>query len=452
METYSRPILSKIHGDQAAHGVYAGTSCLQLDRLHVKYGPIVRIGPDEVSVSDWRHLRTRYQAKSGVIKDARFYDPIRIDPAEHAARRKLSSSPDSLQSIAQLDPIIQKQSQILVTRLLAQASASASGTADAYMLCGLYSLEVICQAGFAKEFTGPTATDDARHLLDLIDGSAAAFMYSASIPFASMLGPRLPGPIGASYRAFADWQQASREMVDHFLQHSSEETKYLLNPLSQSSDRFLNRKLAHNELVEEAKTYMFAGSGTTSTTLTYILYEISKPNHRHIQDRLYQEVRGLQEGDITGLRNNNYVNAVIKETMRLHPTIISTLPRLLTEPMQLDNLCLPSGTIVGMQNWIHHRNPAVYPSPESFVPDRWLDATVEMESSLTPFGVGRRNCIGQNLAWQELYWAIDSLMRAGVQLELGSQMGNWEMEKIDRFNIAPRGKRLMLAVTKSGKI
>jgi cytochrome P450 len=322
------------------------------------------------------------------------------------------------------------------------------------MLCGLYSLEVICQAGFAKEFTGPTATDDARHLLDLIDGSAAAFMYSASIPFASIrgVGSRLPGPIGASYRAFADWQQVSRDMVDHFLQHSSEETKYLLNPLSQSTDRFLNRKLAHNELVEEAMTYMFAGSGTTSTTLTYILYEIAKPNHRHIQDRLYQEVHGLQEGDITGLRNNEYVNAVIKETMRLHPTIISTLPRLLTEPMQLNNVCVPAGTIVGMQNWIHHRNPVVFPSPESFVPDRWLDATVEMESSLTPFGIGRRNCIGQNLAWQELYWAIDSLMRAGVQLELGVEMGNWEMEKIDRFNIAPRGKRLMLAVTKGGKI
>jgi cytochrome P450 len=152
------------------------------------------------------------------------------------------------------------------------------------------------------------------------------------------------------------------------------------------------------------------------------------------------------------LRNNEYVNAVIKETMRLHPTIISTLPRLLTEPMQLNNLCVPAGTIVGMQNWIHHRNPVVFPSPESFVPDRWLDATVEMESSLTPFGIGRRNCIGQNLAWQELYWAIDSLMRAGVQLELGVEMSNWEMEKIDRFNIAPRGKRLMLAVTKGGKI
>lgn len=101
---------------------------------------------------------------------------------------------------------------------------------------------------------------------------------------------------------------------------------------------------------------VFAGSGTTSTTLTYLLYEISKPGHQHTQQLLREENWQLRPNDVLGVRKSIYINAVVRETVRLHPTIISTLPRVLTDTLALDQYRMPVGTYIGMQNLVHHRD------------------------------------------------------------------------------------------------
>lgn len=120
---------------------------------------------------------------------------------------------------------------------------------------------------------------------------------------------------------------------------------------------------------------MLAGSSTTSSTLTYFLYVISLPRNEHVQERLREEILGISHSDnLAELREAPYLNAVIKETMRLYPTIISTLPRILDQPIYIDGMELPPGAIVGLQNYVHHRDPIVFPDPESFTPGRWLES------------------------------------------------------------------------------
>ncbi|KAE8421106.1 cytochrome P450 [Aspergillus pseudocaelatus] len=191
---------------------------------------------------------------------------------------------------------------------------------------------------------------------------------------------------------------------------------------------------------------MFAGSGRTSTALTYLFYAISRPENTTIQSRLRGEVRSLPDGDMLALRNNLYINAVIKETFRVYPTIISTLPRTVASKIQVEDLTIPAGTFVGIQVYVHHRDPSVFPEPDMFRPERRLESTKEMDLSLTPFSLGKHICIGQNLAWEELYLAVEALMRRGFTLRLGKEMKNGDMEMEDRFNIAPRGRRLILEV------
>ena len=144
-----------------------------------------------------------------------------------------------------------------------------------------------------------------------------------------------------------------------------------------------------------------------------------------------------------------YLNAAIKETMRLNPTIISTLPRVLDVPLTLPKagIALPAGTVVGMQNYVHHRDPTVYSDPHSFRPERWLGLapSSDMEKALTPFSLGSRNCIGQNLARAELLLATSLLFRK-LDLQLNEEMKNDDMDMEDRFNIAPRGRKLLLNV------
>ncbi|OOQ87506.1 hypothetical protein PEBR_20328 [Penicillium brasilianum] len=331
------------------------------------------------------------------------------------------------------------------------AKNSPTRTVDVFELCGLYSLGVICEAAFAMDMSAENA-DRLKLLMKAMDDSAKTLPLTSIMPWlrSAGLGLKLPGPVGHAFRQTQYWETRAHEMVTHLMRVTGNGTesleKNLLAPLLNGVDSFLGRKLTKDELVEEAMGIMFAGSGTTSTTLTYLFYAISLPENSAIQTKLREEVLSLPDDDILALRNNDYINAVIKETFRLFPTIISTLPRIVTETFQMENLTLPTGTVVGMQNYVHHRDPSVFPEPNMFRPERWLESTKEMELSLTPFSMGRRNCIGQNLAWDELYLAVDSVMRAPFKLLLGKEVKSGEMDMEDRFNIAPKGRRLMLEI------
>lgn len=352
-----------------------------------------------------------------------------------------------MQSMTSLEPLVKEKADKLVERLLTEAASSSAHVADALKICSLFSFEVVCKAGFAKEFLGGD-DDDSLSLLRAMDGSAMTMLFNAAIPWLRRSGfaKSAPGVIGKSYRSLAFWESRSRELVDHFLASTNENDIYLLTPYVKGTDGFLNRLLTRDELVEESMGIMFAGSGTTSITLTYLLYALSRSENQHIQQRLQQELTNASD-DIATIKALPFLNAVIKETFRLYPTIISTLPRVLSEPITIESHVLPPGTVVGMQNLVHHRDPDIFPRSDVFLPERWLHATEEMEAALTPFSVGRRNCIGQNLAWLELYLAVSRIF-SSVEFKLGSSMHDDDMEMEDRFNVTPRGKKLLLEVRK----
>ncbi|KAL4861445.1 cytochrome P450 [Aspergillus spectabilis] len=451
------PWITRFTGIEIIVATIKGRRGYKLEDYHKRYGPIVRISPNEVSFADYRFYRIIYTDAKTVLKDPRFYEPAKflkkgnifqfINPEEHAARRKLSAPSYSTQSISALDETIRRKADDLVARLA--AAMKVSSTVDAYRLCSLFSFEVICETAFASNLSEGVATgsydEDAVALIHAMDGSVGSFIIETVFPWANLggYGKKLPGYIGVCYRNLAQWEKRSREMVDHLIQHS-ERGKYILTPLIHGKDEFLGRKLSSDELVGEAMGIMFAGSGTTSTTLTYLIYALAQS--QQLQERLRRVVASISEGDFPALRANPFVNAVIKETFRLYPTIMSTLPRVIQKPMQIDKYLLPKGTVVGMQNYIHHRQPDVFANPDIYMPERWLKSTPEMEATLTPFSLGRRNCIGQNLAWAELYHAVNAIARSGITFKMGPEMAGWEMEMEDRFNIAPRGKRLMVQV------
>jgi len=76
---------------------------------------------------------------------------------------------------------------------------------------------------------------------------------------------------------------------------------------------------------------------------------------------------------------------------------------------------LPPGTDVATQAWSMHRNASVFPSPDSFAPERWLKAEGEelkqMSAHMMPFGLGSRVCIGQNVAQMMMRMVLASLVR-----------------------------------------
>lgn len=108
-----------------------------------------------------------------------------------------------------------------------------------------------------------------------------------------------------------------------------------------------------------------------------------------------------------------YLERVIKETMRIYPSVPS-IGRILSEDVQLDQYTLPKGTMVSLGIYYLHRDPRFFPDPEKFEPDRFLpENTVSRHPyAYLPFSAGPRNCVGQKFAMYEEKSVLSSIIRS----------------------------------------
>jgi hypothetical protein len=108
-------------------------------------------------------------------------------------------------------------------------------------------------------------------------------------------------------------------------------------------------------------------------------------------------------------------------------------------------IVIPPGTIVGLSAYSLHFNPVTFPSPYSFIPERWLPdhVTENMNKSFFAFGAGSRACIARNLAQAELYWATERVMEGDV-LKDAKVVGSGEVEIYEWFNSCVKGEKMEL--------
>jgi len=173
----------------------------------------------------------------------------------------------------------------------------------------------------------------------------------------------LVGRAGRAYTQRRIWEDTTRELYQKFARSFKGDStdKFLAEPFIHKNDEYLGRRLTESEAVEEAMGLAFAGSGTTSTTILYILYHLSRLENRSMQLRLREELHstGTKNSELTNLK---YLNAVIKEAMRL-TALIGSLPRVLTTALEAgeekNKIVIPPGTLISMQNFVHHRGPSV---------------------------------------------------------------------------------------------
>lgn len=169
-------------------------------------------------------------------------------------------------------------------------------------------------------------------------------------------------------------------------------------------------KLSRKEVIGNAETLLFGGYDTTSTTMTYIFWALSK--HTDIQERLREELKAHGT-------KSRYLKQVIDETMRLYPTVISFTTRLATKTVRLDeHSVIPEGTRVVYNAWLIYRNEKLWPNPSEFNPDRFDDGIEIHPCAFAPFGLGERRCLGYQLAILEMKMIVcDILLRYRLKLK-----------------------------------
>jgi cytochrome P450 family 135 len=161
--------------------------------------------------------------------------------------------------------------------------------------------------------------------------------------------------------------------------------------------------LTDAELRDELITLLVAGHETTATSISWAFDLLL-----HHPDKLAR----LKEEIVSG--GDEYLEAVIKETLRIRP-VVPGVVRKLTEPLELRGYEIPAGTRVAPNIYLTHMNPAVYPEPKRFLPERFLDNGADTYSWI-PFGGGIRRCLGASFAMYEMKVVIPAILRR-VEIE-----------------------------------
>ncbi|XVF08797.1 hypothetical protein REPUB_Repub07fG0034200 [Reevesia pubescens] len=149
---------------------------------------------------------------------------------------------------------------------------------------------------------------------------------------------------------------------------------------------------------------MFAGgTDTTFSVLEWAMSELLR--HPVVMKQVQNEVRHIGNGksSITDhdLDKMNYLKAVIKETLRLHPPAPLLVPRLSSQNVQIKGYDIAAGTIVFTNAWAIGRDPETWDAPDEFQPERFLNNPIDIKGhdfEVIPFGAGRRGCPGLTFA------------------------------------------------------
>ncbi|MGW2818914.1 cytochrome P450 [Streptomyces sp. NPDC001415] len=178
--------------------------------------------------------------------------------------------------------------------------------------------------------------------------------------------------------------------------------------------------LSRRQLQDEVITLLTTAIETGVVSTVWALYELIR--NPEAQQRVRAELqavcgdRPLRYEDLDAL---TYTRRVLQEAIRLYgPTWLIT--RTARRTVELGGYLVPEGATVVYSPYLLQHDPSVFPEPDRFDPDRWTKErmTTAMRGSYIPFGAGRRNCIGENLAWAEMPIMLGVIAQTWQQLEL----------------------------------
>lgn len=276
-------------------------------------------------------------------------------------------------------------------------------------------LDVILRAVLGMD-DGP-ALDATRDALGVLLRSNTSFFASLLLvpAFQRDLGPLTPW---AAFRR--DMDRCDALVLAHIARRRGEPVSARKDVLARLLGILVDEGIAMSdvELRDILMTLIVAGHETTATALCWA-FEclLSAPS---VTARILDELHEVTAGAPLSAEHADrldYLDAVVKEVLRLYPVVpIIGMGRKLTAPTRFEGYDLPAGVKIVPCVYATHRRPELYPEPERFRPERFLDAKVDPYAWL-PFGGGVRRCLGLAFALHELKVVVATmLLRARLRL------------------------------------
>ncbi|KAK5046780.1 hypothetical protein LTR84_007133 [Exophiala bonariae] len=457
---YPGPLLARASRIWSASAARKLRKAQAVQDAHQRYGPVVRIAPDELSFADPSTLKAIYGHGSRLPK-TEFYTGGKFtevdnvfsmrDIHQHSGRRAVMAPVFSHRFVASYVPAMyEKLSQTF--NMMATLSANGTKPVDVYHWVHNFALDVVFHFTLNHE-SGTLKTGKPHAVIRDLEDFQSVFAWTALFPPLRNLGRFVP--IQAVKRPFISLHKWIHFCLDIVARERTTDMKAsFVSRLLENEDAYLERKLNDLEVAEELIGIMFAGSGTAANTISFLIWAVLE--NPPIREKLVAELeRQVPPGIIPMYEVVNklpYLNAVIMETLRRWPTIPGLQPRrVVGKELVVGDYIIPAGTVVGCQNYTVHLDPVTFPEPEIFDPERWLQPdTSAQHAAFNGFGTGPRACIGRNLALIEL-----QLFTAAFFLRFDARVADTleekDMELTDGFSGGPAGKSLPLYLVERSK-
>lgn len=294
------------------------------------------------------------------------------------------------------------------------------------MLFGLqcFSLDCITTYCFAKDVKATEAPEFRNPIIVAMDASLPGFLTLLHFGFLRKLVFGMPGWLAKATNPMMTGRVDLQEMLEQQVKD------FMANPklLKDTSNPTIYHRLLDPELnkaagvpstgslYEEALSLFFGGAESSGNTTMLGSYHILQ--NPEIEKRLKEELREAwpvldEMPKLEELEKLPYLTAVIKESLRVAPSVPYPLPRVVPATgATLSGQHIPGATNVGMSLRFVHMSEEIFANPKKFEPDRWLQPdSAALDKWLVAFSKGPRGCIGQNLAMCELYMAFAALFR-----------------------------------------
>ncbi|KAF4632646.1 hypothetical protein G7Y89_g5490 [Cudoniella acicularis] len=412
-----------------------------VDEAHKKYGKLVRIQPNHVSVADESAINAIYGHGNGFLKSD-FYDAFvsiqrglfnTRDRAEHTRKRKTVSHTFSTKSISQFETYMHQNLDIFVKQWDTLSKNAHGGYAkiDCLHWFNFLAFDIIGDLAFGapfgmlekgKDITEIRLTPDGpityAPAVQVLNRRGEVSGTLGCLPQLKPYAKYLPDPFfSQGVAAVQNLAGIAVARVSQRLDGKQDPTRVdLLARLMEGKDENGN-PMGREELTAEALTQLIAGSDTTSNTSCAILYWVVKTPGvlQKLQNELDEAIPPTLDVPTFDLvKDLKYLNNVIQETMRIHSTSAMGLPRLIPPGPGVDILGhhFPPDTVLSVPSYtIHHSKEIWGENADEFVPDRWDNLTEKQKTGFIPFSYGPRSCVGRNVAEMELALIISTTFR-----------------------------------------
>lgn len=394
------------------------------DRMHKKYGHVVRLAPNEVSISDPKDVTKVYL---GNFDKSRFYAQFTnygapnlfciLTKEPHLKLRKLMTSFYRKEAIAKTGIIQDKVEEM-------ESIVAANNTQDVHTLFRYLAFDVV---------TTLAITDS-----EMLAGKNHKLVFyhemQTSMTFWTTLQPRwwdLAAALSKTQDVLGEKTsiaEASKRCNDWTFEQTGDSGTLL--------ELLKSKNVSHKIAMSEVQDHIAAGHETTAVTLAFLFQRLA--HDTEIQDKLYAELE-LINPTLASVDSLPYLNALINETLRLHAAIPGSEPRVCPSETTFQNVTVPSGTIVSAQPYTLHRSN-VWKDPETFSVERWYDNPPL--SSFMPFGAGIRMCIGMHVAMGELKLATARLVKT-YEIKKSCPDQKFPTMK-DSYTTLPEGNNVLL--------